>query len=370
MVETIYQVIQLSGAQGQKKRVLAVAPSNTAADEMCLRLKKLGVAPGVMRRVNWHQRASNTQRPDLLPYSLMDDKGLFKIPTAEELSGCQVIVATCFTAGALAFAGLPPVDLLVLDEAAQPTEPESRVALMLAGQETTVVLCGDPKQLGPVVRSQSAAMCGLRVSLMERLMQDPLYSEEHPGRIIKLVNNYRSHESILALSSHLFYNGELRACADVYETGLLAVWERLPTQQFPLLFFGVDGVCKPSLDGASFFNLAEATQTASIIKELLETNLEVSPSDFGIMAPYRKQVLILRDVLRSRGLGRVDVGTVDDFQGKERRIIIISTVITKDMRLPVSAWGQILPKEEVMGTHWCRLAMTHAIHDDYLLFSS
>ena len=50
--------------------------------------------------------------------------------------------------------------------------------------------------------------------------------------------------------------------------------------------------------------------------------------DIGVMAPYRLQVRKLRKLLRSRGLGGIRVGTVDDYQGQEERIIFISTVVT------------------------------------------
>ncbi len=34
----------------------------------------------------------------------------------------------------------------------------------------------------------------------------------------------------------------------------------------------------------------------------------------GVIAPFRKQVLTLRQLLRGRGLGAIRVGSVDDFQ--------------------------------------------------------
>jgi len=45
------------------------------------------------------------------------------------------------------------------------------------------------------------------------------------------------------------------------------------------------------------------------------------------VTPFRAQVLHIRKVLRKRGYGAIRVGTVDDYQGQEERIIIISTVI-------------------------------------------
>lgn len=47
------------------------------------------------------------------------------------------------------------------------------------------------------------------------------------------------------------------------------------------------------------------------------------------VAPYRKQVIILRQLLRSRGLGSVRVGSVDDYQGSEEKVIFVSTVVSR-----------------------------------------
>jgi hypothetical protein len=54
--------------------------------------------------------------------------------------------------------------------------------------------------------------------------------------------------------------------------------------------------------------------------------------DVGVIAPYRAQVLRLRQLLRGRGLGAVRVGTVDDYQGQEERVMFISTVVSRPPR--------------------------------------
>lgn len=46
------------------------------------------------------------------------------------------------------------------------------------------------------------------------------------------------------------------------------------------------------------------------------------------------QVQKIRLLLRARGLGEIRVGTVDDLQGQEERIIFISTVLSKPETLP------------------------------------
>lgn len=45
----------------------------------------------------------------------------------------------------------------------------------------------------------------------------------------------------------------------------------------------------------------------------------------------------IRQLLRERKLAAVNVGTVDDFQGQEARIVFISAVLTRPESLPQAA---------------------------------
>ncbi len=54
---------------------------------------------------------------------------------------------------------------------------------------------------------------------------------------------------------------------------------------------------------------------------------KVSPEDIGVVTPYRKQADKIKENLAGKGLG-IAVGTVEEFQGDERKIIIVTTVQT------------------------------------------
>ena len=110
----------------------------------------------------------------------------------------------------------------------------------------------DPKQLGPIIRSDIAKRFGLEKSLLERLTQMHPYARmEEPNvlgnhydkrMITKLVHNYRSHPTILDLPNKAFYDGDLIAAAEVTRSHRFVDWEHLPTKQkFPIIFHGVEG---------------------------------------------------------------------------------------------------------------------------------
>ena len=107
---------------------------------------------------------------------------------------------------------------MFIDEAGHATEPETLIPL--AGILKTVhrggqiVMAGDPKQLGPVLRSPIAIKHGLERSLIERLIYSSVYGQDveslegdYDKKILtKLTKNYRSHPVILDVPNRLFYN--------------------------------------------------------------------------------------------------------------------------------------------------------------------
>ena len=58
---------------------------------------------------------------------------------------------------------------------------------------------------------------------------------------------------------------------------------------------------------------------------MLSFQLGISQSDIGVIAPYRQQVLLLRDLL-SKNQGQVEVNTVDQYQGRDKQVIVMSFV--------------------------------------------
>ena len=63
------------------------------------------------------------------------------------------------------------------------------------------------------------------------------------------------------------------------------------------------------------------------VKQLLkDPEMKVKEMEIGVISPYRRQCHKIRSKLADLELSEVTVGTTEEFQGQERRIIILSTV--------------------------------------------
>nr|XP_035129894.1 RNA helicase Mov10l1 isoform X3 [Callithrix jacchus] len=321
-------------------RILVCAPSNSAADLVCLRLHEARVLqPAAMVRVNATCRFEEMITDAIRPYC-RDGEDIWKA------SRFRIIITTCSSSGLFYQIGVRVGHFthVFVDEAGQASEPECLIPLgLMSDVSSQIVLAGDPMQLGPVVKSRLAMAYGLNVSLLERLMSRPAYQRDknafgacgahNPLLITKLVKNYRSHEALLALPSQLFYHRELEVCADPTVVTSLLGWEKLPKKGFPLIFHGVRGSEAREGRSPSWFNPAEAVQVLRYCCLLTRSiSSQVSASDIGVITPYRKQVEKIRILLRNVDLMDVKVGSVEEFQGQEYLVIIISTVRSNEDR--------------------------------------
>nr|XP_025737673.1 RNA helicase Mov10l1 [Callorhinus ursinus] len=321
-------------------RILVCAPSNSAADLVCLRLHESQVLrPGAMVRVNATCRFEETVT-DAIKLYCKDGEDIWKA------SRFRIIVTTCSSAGLFYQIGVRVGHFthVFVDEAGQASEPECLIPLGLVSDANgQIVLAGDPMQLGPVIKSRLAMAYGLNVSMLERLMSRPAYLRDedafgacgayNPLLVTKLVKNYRSHPALLALPSRLFYHRELEVCADPEVVTSLLGWEKLPKKGFPLIFHGVRGSEAREGRSPSWFNAAEAVQVMRYCCLLARgISSQVSVSDIGVITPYRKQVEKIKILLRNVDLMDIKVGSVEEFQGQEYLAIIISTVRSNEDR--------------------------------------
>ncbi len=259
---------------------------------------------------------------------------------------------------------------VIIDEAGQTTEPSTLLPLRFGCRK--LILVGDPRQLPPTVLSRTAEKAGLNRSLFERL-------ERAEHEVVMLSIQYRMHPWIREFPSKFFYNNLLEdSVAIVRETDswknrrsdnstiskvILEDGEETDQPlQFPvstkphdhglvtsslLVYLGIPPICffdsgtfrqeiSEQGHGTSYVNDFEIRQIISFLEKILpHLRDELS---IGLISPYKAQVRRLVDGLRrSRIISdsmsrrteesrRIEVNTVDGFQGREKDIVIFSCV--------------------------------------------
>ncbi|CAK9160682.1 unnamed protein product [Ilex paraguariensis] len=326
IVEAILQLYTMR----KNARILVCAPSNNAADhilEKLLMTKAVRVQHREIFRLNALTRSFEDVKPDHISYCFAEEF-IFKCPPLRDLMRFKIIISTYTSASLLYAEGIKRGHFshIFLDEAGQASEPEVMVPLSnLCRGDTVVILAGDPMQLGPVIFSRDAEIYGLGKSYLERLFECKFYGVKNENYVTKLVRNYRCHPAILYLPSQLFYRGELISCKDDDTWSSITWVEILPNKQFPVFFFGVQGFDEREGGNPSWFNRIEASKVVEIIRNLTQ-NMGLDDEEIGVITPYRQQVLKIKKALESFGCSDIKVGSVEQFQGQERQIIIVSTV--------------------------------------------
>eukprot|EP00521_Asterionellopsis_glacialis_P016531 CAMPEP_0195309572 /NCGR_PEP_ID=MMETSP0707-20130614/38804_1 /TAXON_ID=33640 /ORGANISM="Asterionellopsis glacialis, Strain CCMP134" /LENGTH=529 /DNA_ID=CAMNT_0040373869 /DNA_START=195 /DNA_END=1784 /DNA_ORIENTATION=- len=337
VVETIYQL-----GKKLKMKILLVAPSNDAADILVERLSDYFV-PTELRRILAYSRSIDTLPTSIRAYAT---DSLDHTEQATEIRNAQIVVSTVNLAARFSFWGIPRghFEVLCVDEAGHATEPEViAVASSLInfdehrGPLGRFILAGDPKQLGPVSSSDVCLKYGLSVSYMERLTDRSIYQPRgedstYPQDLLtKLIRNYRSHPAILKLPNDMFYKDDLQCCGDAMTLNNMARWEHLPKQRFPVLFHAMEGENLREGQSPSWFNPEEAQQAVEYARLLIEESRpSLEAEEIGIITPYARQAQKIRMALKTQNnMDDIKVGSVESFQGQERRVIIISTVRTE-----------------------------------------
>ncbi|CAG8489963.1 9473_t:CDS:2 [Acaulospora morrowiae] len=317
IVEAMKQLLD----EKENVRILACAPSNSAADVLLMKLS-ITLSPDKVARINAAYRdIKKVYSDNLREYC----KGL----DLKSFENHKIIVSTCITAGAIhALGGRKNYTHIFIDEAGQAMEPEILTALQNASKDTKIILAGDPRQLGPIVHSSIAKRLGLGKSLIERLVNrenSPYDFSETCTYGVKLRMNYRSHPEILRVPNELFYQNELEACGDESIIQSLLNSNALHKKNYPIKFVSVYGRDMQEGRSPSWFNIDEAAEILKIVRELVEKD-HVRIEDIGIITPYCKQVEKIKILMEEHNFDGLDVGTVENFQGRERPVILISTV--------------------------------------------
>ncbi|KAJ3187788.1 hypothetical protein HDU85_006181 [Gaertneriomyces sp. JEL0708] len=324
---TIVAVVRAWLREHPQQRVLVCMPSNNALNAV---LEKLAPAYSKekMFRVVGQRVGQEAIKNDI---KIVKDYGGYDEATdefepLESVEPYSIILSTLVLSYDLP---AKPGDfgLIIVDEAGQATVPESLIPLSRFHADKSQVMLvdvGDRMQLGPRVMARSAALYGLRMSLVALLMRCAQYQSLDDRYYVRLVNNYRSHKGIIEFPSKEWYRSSLRACAPpaIVNKGLsLRVKPNLP-----VVIDNVRGKEQQLPGSTSWCNEAEADRVCHWIRKLVEVNCPTHA--IGVITPYNDQTKMVDGKLRAIGITDVIVASVDGFQGGERDVIIITTVRT------------------------------------------
>ena len=208
---------------------------------------------------------------------------------------------------------------VLIDEAAQAVEMSTLIPLKYHCRR--LILVGDPSQLPATVFSEHAMRHNYEQSLFQRL-------QVGGQRVAMLTTQYRMHPSISRFPGRKFYDGALRDAPGMVQS-CAAPWHARRWLG-PYAFYDVaEGVA--SEVSLSWCNDLEAKLAIAIVKHLLdEFGQAIKPSAIGIISPYNGQVRHLRRLLAEHlppeAAGKVEVNSVDGFQGREKEVILLSCV--------------------------------------------
>jgi len=284
----------------------------------------------------------------------------------------NVIGATCNRTGRRDFYQSteldPSFDLVVVDEVSKATPPELLMPLLLGRRS---VLVGDHRQLPPVFRSESfeeaVANEELKAEMLEnfgKMVSASLFEElfiSAPDALREtLCEQYRMHPHIMQAVNHFYPDkhgkGILRAGGGEQELhrkkqhGLFvrgASDRPLLTSEHRVLWLDSTrdergtSVAEGAKRGTSRWNPFEIELIEDFLRHVDES-LASSPGaknsklDVGVISFYLAQTNELRERVGSKGRDRwqhldVQVNTVDQFQGRECSVIIVSLVRTGEV---------------------------------------
>ena len=322
IVEGIRQLLR----QNPLAKILVCAPSNSAADLIAEKLAS-ALSPDELFRFYAPSRPKNATSSKLEKYTHRV-RETYTVPPMSRMTKFKVIVSTCVSASIFHGTGMEcgHFGYIFIDEAGQATEPEVMIAVKtIADNRTRVILSGDHKQLGPIIRSDVARTLGLETSYLERLMGRDGYEETQNcgirflnsrphlhgpltsfhSSVVKLVKNFRSHEAILDFPNEKFYNGDLRAFAPRPVIDSFLDKPILPSPRFPVLFHGIMGKDDRDASSPSFFNIDEVIEVKGYVT-LLKENYRIGSSS-GVSIELR--LLIFYPTTADQDIGMITVTT-------------------------------------------------------------
>ncbi len=332
------------------KRVLLAAPSHTAVDNVCRRILDLPL----LRVGRDRDKVANDVASECWIGELSN---VHKLQTKRESNDVAIYAGTHvgLLRDDIVLADLEKngaFDAIIFDEAGMARMDEFLVCTKFA---LRAILFGDHQQLPPFplpqsvlanLRKQQAVLRSQECTITHSPLQWLL--EERNIPVFVLQSSYRcQNPRLMRFSSTLFYNAQVKASAyaDYYQLPFDERQKKYPSST--LRFFRTSALplntrCEHLvLEGGQpgFENELEAQLAVHLLLEQLK---RYPLDEITVIAPYRRQVMLIRELLTVERLSEAvggdlseeeleqfrhsRISTVDSFQGGESDLVIICYV--------------------------------------------
>ena len=266
----------------------------------------------------WRQRLVNEERKQLqicqveFEEALARDKEVTTMEEYKVLCNARVIgmTTTCAARYRTILQKICPKIVLV-EEAAEVLEAHIITSLTKGCQH--LILIGDHQQLRPTPAVyELAKKYKLDVSLFERMVNVGIQQE-------RLSVQHRMRPEIAALMKHIYKDLENHESVEKYED--------IKGMKKNMFFISHSQLEEPCGETHSHVNMHEAQFLVALCRYLLQQGY--SSNQITLLTTYTGQMFAIRDCLqadKSEELERVRLTTVDNFQGEENDIILLSLV--------------------------------------------
>jgi len=209
-------------------------------------------------------------------------------------------------------------DIVIVDESTQAWESACYMAILMGEK---IIFAGDPKQLPPSFLDPNTSQTK---SFLEKGIE-----EDDGTRTIFLETQYRMHEDILAFSNREFYDSKVITSDKLSPSENSNIKTTLGSDKniFWIDTAGSDAAEETNEEDESSFNEMEA----NLIIELLKT--DINKGSVAILSPYRAQIDLIKEKIQKEFPDETTlplVQTIDSFQGRESDTVILSFVRTNE----------------------------------------
>lgn len=205
-------------------------------------------------------------------------------------------------------------DYLIVDESSQVNMASAILSMRVA---KNIVVVGDIKQL-PQIDDHDFA--NTNKELLEQYGVDESYSYYGHSILSSILSVYKDDVPRTLLKEHYRCNSQIIGfCNEEFYNNQLVIYSKNNNDKPLRLISLVAGnhARKNPLNEGGFYSEREADEISLIVHK-------EKPIDLGVISPYKAQVKTITNKLNS---SNIEVSTIHKFQGREKKNIILSTVV-------------------------------------------